>query len=107
MTRFFRSSSITTFFDLGKDLGKFLGPEMEAQTSFLHACLRYFFRLCLGIVLECILGGSEPLKTGFYLRGVLIFTKSAFSTNHSKKLHFGSTWGSRSHPKSMKNRVGS
>ena len=42
---------------------------------------------------------------GFRLRGVLIVTKSAFSKNHGKKLHFGIIFGGPDHQKSMKNRA--
>ena len=86
-------------------LERFWEAKMEPQIEFLHVFLRCFFRVRFGIVLECIFGGSEPQKTGFRLRGVLIFTKSAFSKNHSKKLHFGSVWGGQNHQKSMTNRV--
>ena len=93
------------FFRFWMDFGRFWEVKMEPQIEFLHVFLRCFFRVRFGIVLECVFGGSEPQKTGFRLRGVLIFTKSAFSKNHSKKLNFGSVWGGQSHQKSMKNRV--
>ena len=38
------------------------------------------------------------------MRGALIVTKSAFSKNHKKKVHFG-FMGGANHQKSMKNRV--
>ena len=102
---FFQMVFDIDFFRFWMDFGRFWEAKMEPQIEFLHVFLRCFFRVRFGIVLECIFGGSEPQKTGFRLRGVLIFTKSAFSKNHSKKLHFGSVWGGPNHQKSMNNRV--
>ena len=102
---FFQIVFGSDFFRFGIDFGRFWEAKTETKTSFLHAFLRWFFRMCFGIDLECICGGSEPKKIGFRLRGVLIFTKSAFSKNHSNKLYFGSILGGPNHQKSMKNLV--
>ena len=78
---------------------------MDAKIDFLDVFLGCFFRIRFGAVLGAFLEAPNLKKRGFRVRGVLIVTKSAFSKNHQKKLHFGFILGGANHQKSMKNRV--